>query len=176
MCYVIAVCGSGSSDEQLSLESLLLAEQVGEEIAASDMIVLTGGKGGVMRAACKGAKKRGGTTIGILPFSKEEANEFVDIALPTNMGHYRNRMVVSMADAITAIAGKWGTLNEISEALMQQKPLVLLTGMGGIVDKCVTNEFISIENEFVSIATTPADVVKKALALINKKNKSKTLI
>ncbi|MDG6218537.1 MAG: TIGR00725 family protein [Candidatus Thermoplasmatota archaeon] len=176
MCFVIAVSGSASSDKHLSLESLLLAEQVGEEIAACKMIVLTGGKGGVMRAACKGAKRKGGTTIGILPFSKEEANEFVDIALPTNMGYGRNRLVVSMVDAVIAIAGRWGTLNEISEALMQQKPLVLLTGTGGIVEKCVKNEFISVENEFVSIATTPADAVKKALALINKKNKSKTLI
>jgi uncharacterized protein (TIGR00725 family) len=172
MSYVIAVIGSGGVDKNLLVESLFIAEQVGEEIAARDLVLLTGGKGGVMRAACKGAKKKNGITIGILPFSKDEANEFVDIALPSNMGHGRNRLIVSMADAIIAITGRWGTLNEISEALLQQKPLVFLRGTGGIVDELFKQDVLS-ECEFVSFTTSSSDAVNQALDMINMKNESK---
>lgn len=169
MSLVISVSGSSGEDKKLSDEILLLAEQVGEAVAARKAVLLTGGKGGVMRAACKGAKKNGGTTIGILPFSKDESNEFVDIALPSNMGYGRNRLVVSMADAVIAIAGRWGTLNEISEALMQQKPLVLLTGSDGVVDKFVQGNVISEDDPFVGIASSADDAVLQALSLIEKK-------
>jgi uncharacterized protein (TIGR00725 family) len=169
MSLVISVSGSSGADKKLSEEILLLAEQVGEAVAARKAVLLTGGKAGVMRAACKGAKKNGGTTIGILPFSKDEANEFVDIALPSNMGYGRNRLVVSMADAVIAIAGRWGTLNEISEALMQQKPLVLLTGSDGVVEKFVRGNIISQDDAFVGIASSADDAVLQALSLIEKK-------
>lgn len=169
MSLVISVSGSSGADKKLSDEILLLAEQVGEAVAARNAVLLTGGKGGVMRAACKGAKKNGGTTIGILPFSKDESNEFVDIALPSNMGYGRNRLVVSMADAVIAIAGRWGTLNEISEALMQQKPLVLLTGSDGVVDTFVQGDVISEDDPFVGIASSADDAVLQALSLIEKK-------
>ena len=174
MGLVIAVSGSSGSDKRLSNDALSLAEQVGEEVALQDVVLLTGGKGGVMRAACKGVKNKGGNTIGILPFSKDEANEFVDIALPTDMGYGRNRLVVSMADAVIAIAGRWGTLNEISEALMQQKPIVFLIGCGGVVDKFVEHDFISDEDFFVEVARSAKEAVDKALTLIRKKGESKT--
>ena len=173
MSLVISVSGSSGEDKKLSDEILLLAEQVGEAVAARKVVLLTGGKGGVMQAACKGAKKKGGTTIGILPFSKDEANEFVDIALPSNMGYGRNRLVVSMADAVIAIAGRWGTLNEISEALMQQKPLVLLTGSDGVVDKFVQGNVISEGDPFVGIASSADEAVLQALSLIEKKQGTK---
>jgi len=169
MTLVISVSGSSGEEEVLSNNVLLLAEQVGEAIAAHNIVLLTGGKGGVMRAACKGAKKNGGTTIGILPFSKDEANEFIDIALPSNMGYGRNRLVVSMADAVIAIAGRWGTLNEISEALMQKKPVVFLKGSSGTVDKLIRGNFISEENVYVDIAASADDAVLKAVSMIRKK-------
>ena len=173
MSLVIAVSGSGGSDKKLTNKVLLLAEQVGEEVAAKKAVLLTGGKGGVMRAACKGAKRKNGSTIGILPFSKDEANEFIDVALPSNMGYARNRLVVSMADAIIAIAGRWGTLNEISEACIQQKPLVLLSGSGGVVDKLVDGQFVTQEDMFVRFASSPKNAVEQALGLIEKKDNSK---
>lgn len=169
MTLVISVSGSSGEEETLSDEILALAEQVGEAIAIHDIVLLTGGKGGVMKAACKGAKKNGGTTIGILPFSKDEANEFVDIALPSKMGYGRNRLVVSMADAVIAIAGRWGTLNEISEALMQHKPVVFLKGSQGTVDKLIQGNFISEDNVFVDIASSPDDAVLKAISMIKQK-------
>jgi uncharacterized protein (TIGR00725 family) len=168
MAFVIAVIGSGGSDKNLTSNGVSLAERVGEEIAIRKAVVLTGGKGGVMKAACKGAKRKEGLTIGILPSSKEEANEFIDVALPTNMGYGRNRLVISMADAIIAIAGRWGTLNEISEACIQQKPLVLLSGSGGIVDKFVDGKFPTQEDMFIRLALSAEDAVNMAFELIEK--------
>ena len=173
MSLLISVSGSSGSDKDLSDEVLLLAEQVGRTVAAHHALLLTGGKGGIMRAACKGAKENGGTTIGILPYSREEANEYVDIALPTQMGYARNRLVVSMADAVIVIAGRWGTLNEITEALMQQVPLVLLKGSKGTVDKFIDGNFISQNDLFVEIATSADEAMLKAINLIEKKKKTK---
>ena len=137
MSLVISICGSGANDDSLSEKVLQLAEEVGRMVASRQAVLLSGGKEGVMKAACKGAKQNEGITIGILPYSKDEANEFVDISLPTQMGHGRNKLIVSMADAVIAICGRFGTLNEISEALVQRKPLVLLKGSGGIVDRLI---------------------------------------
>ncbi len=172
MSLVISVSGSSGSDNRLSEEVLNLAEQVGMEVANHHAVLLTGGKGGVMRAACKGAKSKDGMTIGILPFSKSEANEFVDIALPSNMGYGRNRLVVSMADAVIAIAGRWGTLNEVSEALMMKKPLVFLVGTDGIIDDVVRLDVLSDE-PFVEQASSAQDALEKALRLIQLKSETK---
>jgi len=78
-----------------------------------------------------------------------------------------------MADAIIAIAGRWGTLNEISEACIQQKPLVLLSGSGGVVDKLVDGQFVTREDMFVRFASSPKNAVEQALGLIEKKDNSK---
>ena len=90
---LISVCGSDGDDNNLSSHALETAETVGRLIAKRNAVLVCGGRGGVMEAACKGAKEENGLTIGILPESKEEANEFVDIAIPTGIGHKRNFLV-----------------------------------------------------------------------------------
>ena len=118
---IIAVIGAGSC----SSEIYGIAEEVGKLIALNGAVLLTGGLGGVMEAASKGAKEAGGTTVGILPgFSKEEANPFVDIPITTGLSHARNIIVVRAADAVIAIAGKYGTLSEIALALKLGKPVI----------------------------------------------------
>ncbi|MGF3554034.1 MAG: TIGR00725 family protein, partial [Thermoplasmatota archaeon] len=79
---IISVCGSDLDDENLSNHALKVAEEVGRLVAKNGFVLSCGGRGGVMEAACKGAKQEHGLTIGILPFSKDEANDFVDIAIP----------------------------------------------------------------------------------------------
>ncbi|MEF8880113.1 MAG: TIGR00725 family protein, partial [Candidatus Thermoplasmatota archaeon] len=123
---VIAVCGSDEGDINLSKYALKVAEEVGSHIADENGVLACGGHGGVMEAACKGAKSREGLTLGILPYDKEEANKYVDIALPTQLGNIRNFMVVNSADVVIAIAGRWGTLNEISYAMISKKPVILI--------------------------------------------------
>lgn len=118
---VIGVIGvAEASDEEYNT-----AEQVGREIALRDAMLVCGGLGGVMEAACRGAKSEGGLTIGIIPgFSKSDANPYVDIPIITGMSHARNIIVVSSSDAIIAIGGSYGTLSEIAFALKLKIPLI----------------------------------------------------
>ncbi len=117
----IAIVGAGLP----APETDGLAEEVGELVAAAGAVVVSGGLGGVMEAACRGAKKAGGTTIGLLPSGHHrDANTHVDIAIPTGMGEMRNALIARTADAMIAIGGEWGTLSEIALALKLGKPVV----------------------------------------------------
>ena len=102
-----------------------LAESVGSAIAARGAVLVCGGLGGVMEAACRGAAGSGGTTVGILPgLDRAQANPHVQVAIPTGLGEVRNALVVRAADALIAIAGEWGTLSEIALAMKTGKPVV----------------------------------------------------
>lgn len=101
------------------------AEETGRLIARRGGIVVTGGYGGVMEAACRGARKAGGTTIGILSGKHaSEANRWIGIPIVTGMGHARNAVIALTADGIVAVGGAFGTLSEIAYALRFGKPLV----------------------------------------------------
>src|SRR3954471_19596002 len=105
----IAVCGPGEASP-LELEQ---AEEAGAAIAAAGAILVCGGLGGVMEAACRGARSRGGLTVGLLPgVDRADANGWVVLALPTGLGEGRNALVVRAAEAVVAIGGGWGTLSE----------------------------------------------------------------
>lgn len=101
------------------------AEAVGRAVAERGGVLICGGLGGAMEAACRGAKLAGGTTVGILPGpDRAAANEFVDIAVATGLGEARNAIVVNAADAVIAIAGAYGTLSEIALALAAGKRVI----------------------------------------------------
>lgn len=118
---LIAVIGAGRCDEK----TFALAEQVGRELAQRGAIIVCGGLGGVMEAACKGAKSASGQTIGILPgTNRADANPYVDIPIVTGMGEARNVMVVRSARAVIAISGEYGTLSEIAFALRFGIPVI----------------------------------------------------
>jgi uncharacterized protein (TIGR00725 family) len=103
------------------------AFEVGKLVAAKGATVLTGGLGGVMEAACKGAKEIGGQTIGILPgFDTRDANRHVDIPIITGFNHARNIIVVRSSDVLIAVGGEYGTLSEIAFALKLGKPVISL--------------------------------------------------
>ena len=88
-------------------------------------MLVCGGLGGTMEAACRGAKQAGGTTVGLLPGeSRSDANPFVDVAIPTDLGEARNALVVRAADAVVAVGGGYGTLSEIALALRAGKRVV----------------------------------------------------
>jgi uncharacterized protein (TIGR00725 family) len=117
----VAVSGGGRADA----DACRRAEEVGRELARRGVVVVTGGLGGAMEAACRGAKDAGGTTIGILPGDdRGDANPYVDVAVPTGLGEGRNALVVRAADAVVAVAGEFGTLSEIALALRLGKPVV----------------------------------------------------
>ncbi len=120
--YISIIGGDvGSASE----EDLKTAESLGEMIAGRGHTIICGGRGGVMRSACKGSKKRGGTTIGILPSSsREEANEYIDHAIVTDLGMLRNSLVVMNGDIVIAIDGGYGTLSEICFAQKYGKDIL----------------------------------------------------
>ncbi len=117
----IAVAGAGQCDAVTAA----LAEEVGARLAQAGAVVITGGRGGVMEAASRGAARAGGLTIGILPgLDPAEANPYVRIPIPTGLGHGRNLIVAAGAQAVIAIAGEAGTLSEIALALTVGRPIV----------------------------------------------------
>jgi len=117
----IAVIGGS----QCSSQEAEVAESVGRELARQGAILVCGGRGGVMEAACRGASAEGGITIGILPGdSRQAANPYVQIPIVTGIGYARNVVVVKSAQAVIAIGGNYGTLSEISHALESGIPVI----------------------------------------------------
>ncbi len=101
------------------------AEAVGRLLAERGAVLVTGGRGGVMEAASRGARQAGGLTIGLLPgTSPEEGNPYLTVALPTGLRQARNALVVLAGQAVIAIGGGYGTLSEIALALKAGKPVV----------------------------------------------------
>lgn len=118
---IIGVIGAANASEEL----LHLAEKVGRLLAKEGAILITGGLGGVMEAASKGASLEGGITVGILPsMRKEDANPYIKIPIPTGMGEMRNALIVRASDALIAIGGEYGTLSEIAFALKSGKKVI----------------------------------------------------
>ncbi len=113
--------GAGSCDDHVAR----VAELVGREIAKAGAVLVCGGLGGVMEAACRGASQHGGLTIGILPTkSRDSANPHVQVAIATGLGEARNALITRTSDAVIAIGGEFGTLSEIGLALKMNKPVV----------------------------------------------------
>jgi uncharacterized protein (TIGR00725 family) len=118
---MLAVVGSATCDEATAA----LAREVGRQIARLGAMLVCGGRGGVMQAACQGAKEEGGTTVGILPGGdRSQANPYVDLPIATGLGEARNAIVVRAADAVIAVGGGYGTLSEIGLALKMGRPVV----------------------------------------------------
>jgi hypothetical protein len=142
----VAIAGPGDA----SAREREAAEQVGRLVAERGAIVVCGGLGGVMEAACRGARQSGGTTVGILPGAdRGAANPYVDVAVPTGLGEARNALVVRTADVLIAVGGGYGTLSEIALALKAGKRVI---GLG------------TWEIEGVAAAADPEAAVAAALA------------
>ena len=118
---LIGVIGGHEADD----DSQALAYAVGREIASRGHVLVCGGRGGVMREACRGAKDGGGLTVGILPGDDlSDANEFVDIPVITGIGFARNSIIARTANALIAVDGHYGTLSEIAFGLTAGRPIV----------------------------------------------------
>ncbi|MBN1105424.1 MAG: TIGR00725 family protein [Deltaproteobacteria bacterium] len=117
----LAVIGAGNASPQL----YQMALSVGRFAARKGWVVVTGGLGGVMEAAARGAKEAGGTTLGILPGGdRKEANPYLDISVVTHIRHARNSIIAHTADALIAVDGEYGTLSEIALGLKLGKPVI----------------------------------------------------
>jgi len=129
-----------------------LAEEVGETIAARGHVLVCGGLGGVMAAACRGARDAGGETVGILPGEDvEAANRFVTTPVATGLGHARNALVPLNGDGVIAIDGGDGTLSELGFAGVFDRPVA---GLG-------THDAPAVEH--VSTAEAAVDYVEDSV-------------
>jgi uncharacterized protein (TIGR00725 family) len=127
-----------------------MAYEVGALLAKSGAILVCGGLGGAMEAAAKGAKEHSAVTVGLLPgMTRNDANPYIDIAIPTGLGEIRNVLVVRSADAVIALPGEYGTLSEIAFAVLAGRPVISLGSW------CPDARVIS--------APTPSEAVKLAL-------------
>lgn len=154
---LISVIGGSQCTE----EEAKLAEAVGRGLATRGHILVCGGLGGVMEAACRGAREAGGTTVGILPStSRQDANPYVDIPIVTGLGHARNAVVVNSGAAVIAIGGSYGTLSEIGLARAASIPVV------GLKTWHLRRQ--GEEKGAIIRARTAAEAVDKALALAQK--------
>jgi hypothetical protein len=150
----IAVIGAG----RCSAAVAAVAEAVGRELAQRGVVLVCGGLGGVMEAACRGAKSAGGLTVGILPgTSRQEANPYVDIPIVSGMGEARNVLVVQSAQAVIAVHGEYGTLSEIGHALKLGIPVVGIDTWQLLKD--------GEERQAIVRAGNPQEAVERALAL-----------
>lgn len=154
----IAVIGDGRGSDAENQK----AYEVGVRLAEATAVLVCGGLGGVMEAACRGAKSKGGTTVGILPGGRRaEANPYVDVAITTGLGEARNALVVRSADGVVAVGGGYGTLSEIGFALKIGKPVVGLDTW-----KPLKGDGTPAADLFVS--ETPQEAVEKILSLAAK--------
>ncbi len=145
----IGIIGAGLCDGT----TYEVARTVGALVAARGGLLYCGGLGGVMEAACRGARETGGNTVGILPGSKaSDANKFVTIPVVTGMSHARNVVLVRSCEAVIAISGSHGTLSEIALALKMWKPVIGLGTWPDIRD--------------VHYVETPEEAVEKAFSLL----------
>ncbi len=126
--HLISVIGGAHCTAQ----EAAFAEAVGRGIAERGHILLCGGRGGIMEAACRGAADSGGMSIGVLPgHDRRDANPFVTIAVPTGLGEVRNLVVARGGEAVIAIGGSHGTLSEIAFALKAGRPVIGLATWQG---------------------------------------------
>jgi len=142
--YVAVIGPSDATSQQTRA-----AETIGRGLADAGAIVITGGLGGVMEAACHGASAAGGTTVGFLPGTdRTTANDYLQIALPTGLGELRNGLIIRAADAVIAVGGAYGTLSEIALALRTDVPVIGLQ---------------TWDIEGVELVSTPTEAITRAL-------------
>src|SRR4030042_1807265 len=155
---IIAVIGNSSC----SPEEAKLAGSVGELLAQRGATIICGGLGGVMEAACRGAKSQGGLTVGILPGQDSSmANPCVDIPVVTGIGEARNLAVVKSAQAVIAVGGSYGTLSEIAYALKGNIPVI------GLNTWALSRN--GREDDSIIRAHNPAKAVDKAIVLAKRR-------
>lgn len=157
----VGVVGPGDAVSGATPAVEAVAEQVGRRLAEAGAVLVCGGLGGVMAAACRGAVAAGGITIGILPGTdRSEANPWVAVPLATGLGEGRNALVVSSVDVLVAVGGGWGTLSEIALAIRSGRPVV------GVGTWRLEPPASSAPTAGVDAVEDPAEAVRLALRLV----------
>jgi uncharacterized protein (TIGR00725 family) len=147
-----------------------LAYEVGREVAKRRAVLVTGGLGGVMEAASKGAFEEGGLTVSIIPQKDmREANPYSTVVVATGISHMRNFINVYSADGVIVVGGGAGTLTEIAAAYIEGKPVVALRGSGGVADEYAGRYLDQRKTVLIHAADTPSEAVELVLKLITER-------
>ena len=114
-----AVCVFGSARTPREDPEYELGRETGRALAESGFAVITGGGGGVMEAANRGAQEAGGVSVGLnIQLPQEQAlNPYCDIGIEFEHFFVRKLMFVRYSDALVCLPGGFGTLDEMFEAL-----------------------------------------------------------
>ncbi|MEE8105806.1 MAG: TIGR00725 family protein [Planctomycetota bacterium] len=131
---MVAVVGTGKHTPGPVLE---LSEKLGAALAKARLGIVSGGLGGVMEAVSRGAfhaREQPGQPpiIGILPgYDADEGNNFLDVVIPSGMGHARNALVAAAGDVVICVGGATGALSEVALARKIGRPVLAFPESGG---------------------------------------------
>jgi uncharacterized protein (TIGR00725 family) len=157
----------GHNESGTTPEIAKIAYDTGMEVAKSGAVLVTGGLGGVMKAACQGAKDGGGITVGIIPQNDSSfANEYCDIVIPSGIGLARDFLNALSGDGVIIIGGGSGTLSETCIAYMYKKPIVAIKNSGGIAEKYADTYLDYRQNVLITGVSSPMEAVKTLLEKI----------
>jgi uncharacterized protein (TIGR00725 family) len=157
----------GNNENGCTPEAAKLAYEVGKEVAKSGSVLITGGLGGVMKAASNGASDAGGLVVGIIPQDDPSfANEYCDIVIPSGVGLARDFLNALSADGVIVVGGGSGTLSEMCAAYMHKKPIVALKNSGGVADKYADQYLDHRQNVKIIGVNSPAEAVQYILGKI----------
>ncbi|MBM2818567.1 MAG: Rossmann fold nucleotide-binding protein [Nitrosarchaeum sp.] len=157
----------GHNDNECTADHEKIAYGIGAEVAKSGCVLITGGLGGVMKAASSGAHDANGLIVGIIPQDDASlANEFCDIVIPSGIGLTRNFLNALSADGVIVVGGGSGTLSELCAAYMYKKPIVAIRNTGGAADKFIDGYIDHRKTVKIIGVDSPKDAVKKILELI----------
>ena len=167
MKQIVAIIGNANIENDI--EKQKISFELGKLIIDNGFVLATGGLGGVMEYASKGAKTSkkytGNSIIGVLPdYNSDNANKYIDIAIPTGFGLARNLMLISMANAVIAVGGGSGTLNEIS-ASWQMNKLIIGLQVNGWSEKLCGNALDERRDDIIYCAKN----AREAIELLNSK-------
>ncbi len=158
----------GNNEDSSTSELEKVAYETGLEVAKSGSVLITGGLGGVMRAACHGAKDADGLTVGIIPQNDPSfANEYCDIVIPSGIGLARDFLNALSADGVIIIGGGSGTLSETCAAYMHKKPIVAIKNTGGTAEMFADKYLDHRQNVKIVGVNSPKEAVKYILGKIN---------
>ena len=184
MRYKFAVSGAADTG-MCEIDAPEKAEEIGREVVRQGGILITGATTGIPEFAAKGAKEEGGIIIGISPAASYQHHirtyklpvHYYDTIIFTGFDYSgRNLLLTKSADAVIVICGGFGTLNEFTIALEDNKPIGVLTGTGGTAEE-ISNLLINIKDPHrhgagkVIFSNEPKELVAKLVKLIEQEQK-----
>ena len=176
------ICISGAAETGVCAPNALEnTERLGRLVAERGMILVTGATTGAPYWAAKGAKEAGGLVIGISPATTKIQHvktyhlptDYHDLIIYTGFGYSgRNLLLTRSADAVIAVCGRIGTLNEFTNAFEDGKPQGILSDSGGTTD--LFPEIIERARRGsgkIALDPDPEKLLEKVIALIKEEEK-----